>query len=88
MYGMHLHYVWLSLEIMCTGFIVIFLENIKLFYILQVIFTIHFEILADSNLCKCLKELNVRKVEWRHSRFFYLNFNNNKEFAEILNENQ
>ena len=32
------HYAGLSLEIMRTEFIVLFLKNIKLFYVLQVIF--------------------------------------------------
>ena len=45
---------------MCKAFIVLFLENIKSFYVLRVAFfnaCIYIEILADSNLCKCLKAI-------------------------------
>ena len=83
-------YVWLSLEMMCIAFIILFLENIKLFYALRgllllllllllliffsFVFNVHIEILADSNLCNCLKAIKCSESEWRHSRFFFISF--------------
>ena len=47
------HYIWSSLKIMCIAFIVLLLENIKLFYRL-LLFCLYIEILAVSSLFKCL----------------------------------
>ena len=46
--------MWSSLEIMCIAFVVLLLENTKLFYVL-LLFCLHIEILAVSTLYKCLK---------------------------------
>ena len=67
------HYTWSSLEIMCIAFIVLLLEDSKLFYLLLLL-CLCIEILALWNLFKCLIAIKCSKVEWRHSRFFFYMF--------------
>ena len=47
------HYVWSSLEIMCIAFIVLLLENSKIFYIVLLL-CLYIEKLAESSLFQCL----------------------------------
>ena len=71
-------YVLLSLEIMCAAFIVLFLENIKLFlYIMGCLCIYVLKYWLIQTCVKALKQSNVRKAKWRHSRYclFQINLN-------------
>ena len=59
---------------MCIAFIVLFLENIKLFYVLRgflMFLCIYIEILADSKLCKCLKAIKCSESRVKKLQIFH-----------------
>ena len=76
------HYVRSPLEIMCIAFIVLLLENTKLFYTL-LLFCLDIEILSVSSLFKSLIA-NVWKIEWRHSRFFSIGWDLAVDFLSFI----
>ena len=65
------HYVRSPLEIMCIAFLVLLLENTKLFYIL-LLFCLYIEILAVSSLFKCLIAIKCLESRVETLQIFYL----------------
>ena len=67
------HYIWSSLEIMCIVFIVLLLENSKLFHIL-LLFCLYIEILDVSSLFKYLIASTKCSESWVETLqiFFYI----------------
>ena len=75
MYGVYLSLCMVSLEMMCIAFIVLFLENIKLFFISRAVLFKYMciEILADSNFCKYQERNQIfEKMSGYTSDFFKL----------------
>ena len=64
------HYVWLSLKIMYIVFIVLFLENIKVFYMLLFFKIYALKYWLIQTCINAWKQSNFLEVKWRHSRFF------------------
>ena len=65
------HYERSPLEIMCIAFIVLLLENTKLFYIF-LLFCLHIEILSISTLYKCLIAIKCSKSRMEILQIFSL----------------